>query len=283
MKTIYTILLLYCTTFSFACVCDTPALSLEYMTSKFVFYGEVLRKEYAPDKLTYTATFRVIEHFKEGHQPIFLKFNLMAEGDHTGKFSSCDWNVEEGQKWVIFAEDDQGDLSFSYYCSNSFPIRDNTYPSKIKELANNWKDFSLGDFIFTRLDYPFEETLPELNLDSLLRKYYTKDYGDDYNNNRAHFIVDMDSQGKVIQVSPSYIPGRERIWVYEKHPVFKLNVYHPLKEIGATTEFQKDILRELLKIRKWEPAILSETSIAVPYRRHLQFHKRKDTILAHYK
>ena len=63
---------------------------------------------------------------------------------------------------------------------------------------------------------------------------------------------------------------------------FDLYLYYPLKEFEPETEFQRDMINEVKKIKIWDSVMIENTNISVSYRRYLQFQKNKDTIYRNY-
>ena len=74
-------------------------MALEFMSSKYVFYGKAISKEYAEDKLTYSVVFEVIKHYKESESPLEVRYILPS---YDG--SSCGWEVNLGENWLIFSK-----------------------------------------------------------------------------------------------------------------------------------------------------------------------------------
>ena len=266
----------------YACICETPNIALEFMSSKYVFYGKAISKEYSEDKLTYSVVFEVIEHYREGENPLQVRYNLPSDDG-----SSCGWEVGLGQTWLIFSKIENDRNVFYQYCSNSRFLKDpDTY---IKQIADNWSRFNLDDYIFSDYDGGywsfFTPAYPAKNIDSLIRKYYKKDYSvlekaPSYRWNRAHIMVDIDRKGKVKQIAV-YERSREQIKL-ERDSIFRVQKYHKVKQTRDLLVFEKDMLRAVKKIRYYTPVKIENTEITVPYRQVMQFEKRNDTIFSHY-
>ncbi|MEJ8757392.1 hypothetical protein WG947_10315 [Pontibacter sp. H259] len=114
------LLLLLLPSYTFACDCDPPSVALEFVHAKYVFWGTVVEKEYARDSLTYTVTFTIDRHFKKNKdKPKTLKFTEKSEGKITGHYTSCDYSVNKGEKWLVYANNYKDALVFDDICSNS--------------------------------------------------------------------------------------------------------------------------------------------------------------------
>jgi hypothetical protein len=260
-----------------ACDCDSPQLALEFQESKYVFFGKVTGKKYSVDNRSFKIVFNVIEHFKKEKNPFFLEFNFK----NSNELTSCDWDININEKWVVFVKEYNGKLTFSGICSNSRKLLENQYPTFVKKISENWNNFNIHKFIFSSLDGEFETSLPNLNLDSLINKYSKKDYGEEYGQNIANIIVDIDRNGEAIQTVVNHINKKVKTLKYDT--IFHLFIYYPLKELKPETEFQKDMINEVKKIKKWDPVFIKNTNIPIPYRKHLQFQKINDSLYRHYK
>jgi len=260
-----------------ACDCDSPQLALEFQESKHVFLGKVSEKKYSADNNSFKIVFNVIEHFKKGENPIFLEFNF----ENPKELTSCDWKINLNEKWVVFVKEFNGKLTFSGICSNSSRILENQYPTFVKKISENWDNFNIDKFIFSSLDGEFETSFPNLNLDSLINKYSKKNYGEEYGQNIANIIVDINRNGEVMQTVVNHVNKKVKTLKYDS--IFNLYLFYPLKEFKPETEFQNDMINEVKKIKKWNPVLIRNTDISVPYRKHLQFQKFNDSIHRHYK
>lgn len=264
-----------------ACECNNPNVALEYLSAKYVFKGKVISKEYSEDKLTYSVILEVLEHYKEGEEPKNLHYKLPVNDG-----SSCGWEIGLGQTWLIFSTIRNGRDVFSQLCSNSRFLK--RPDIEIKRISENWDQFDIDDYIFSDLDGHwtfFTPAYPEKNIDSLIQKYYTKDYSQiekapSYRWNRAHILVDIDRKGKVKQVAV-YEGSSEQIR-YKPDSIFRAQKYHKVKQTRDLLVFEKDMLRAVKKIRSYTPVKIENTEITVPYRQVMQFEKSNDTIYSHY-
>lgn len=256
-------------------------MALEFMSSKYVFYGKAISKEYAEDKLTYSVVFEVIEHYKESDSPLQVRYDLPS---YDG--SSCGWEVNLEETWLIFSKIENDRNRFYQYCSNSRLLKNPD--THIKQIVENWNQFNIDDYIFSYYDGHwrfFTPAYPAKNIDSLIRKYYKKDYSEyekapSYRWNRAHILVDIDRKGKVKQIAV-YEGSREQIR-YERDSIFLAQKYHRVKQTRDLLIFEKDMLKALKKIRSYTPVKIENTEITVPYRQVIQFQKKNDTIYSYH-
>jgi len=255
--------------FSNNCNCDTPKLALEFLGSKHVFLGTVIEKIYSKDESSFKIVFKIIEHFKEGENPKTLEFKFQ----NSKEISSCDWEINLNDRWLVFTKNINGKLSFHGICSNSRRILNNGYPTTIKNISENWDHFNIDKFIFSSLDGRFENSIPNINLDTLVNKYSKKNYGKEYGENIAYIVVDIDRKENIIQTSMNY-PSKKNIKTFKYDPIFQLLLYYPLRELKTKTAFEIDIYNEIKKIKNWTPVLIENTNIAVSYRKYLQFQKK---------
>lgn len=253
------------------------------MKAPHVFLGKAVSKKYTSDQQHYDIKFQVLRTFKGESEKEYFEFRLRSEGEYTGEFSSCDWNVEQGEYWIIYTYWREGELRFGNTCSNSRWVKDPGIEFREDIIKENWEDFRKSDFIMTSLDGGFERSQPRINLDSLLRPYYRKDYGDEYGDNIAMAAIDIDTTGGVLN-STYHIPGNVyHPFVLHSDTIFNLSEYTPLQVVAEpNTEFSKDMMRELSKVKQWDPILIKGTKEAVRFRKSLHFYKKKDTIIVKY-
>ena len=262
-----------------ACDCDLPNKVLDFMASKYVFKGKIVSKEFAPDSLTYSVVFEVLEHYKKGEQPKQLKYEVAAPDN-----SSCSWEVFVGQTLMIFSKVWRGKDVFSLMCSNSGRV-----DPEILRMAENWEQFNIDEFSFSdREGFDLTPARPEMDIDSLLSKYKSKDYskydnGNWYFQEQAWISVDIDREGNVKQVRVFGHHWETRYW-FEKDSIFPARKYSTLKQANDLSEFEQDMLREIKKIRKYSPVYLKRyKDINIPYRKTVYFSKDGDSIYSDYK
>ncbi|MGO2102636.1 MAG: hypothetical protein ACTH3E_06270 [Psychroflexus halocasei] len=265
-----------------ACDCDVPKPILEFQNSEYVFEGEIISKVYAQDSLSYTITFDISKHYKNGEKPKELKFTLRSEGKYLGVYTSCDWSVNKNQKWLVYAYRGKNQLGFSNICSNSKPIHHRSIPKREQEILNHANDFDINKYTFTFLDGEFSYVQPLKNIDSLLRKIKIKDYGEEYRENRVDVVVDIDKNGNLMSAnlfSQEHVKSENEVII---DTIFNLNKPLNIEYREAQTDFEKDILKVVRLLKKWEVTYLKNTETPVRMRKFMQFHKETGNIKVYY-
>ena len=153
-----------------ACSCDIPKPILEFQSAEYVFEGKVISKTYASDSLNYTVKFEIFKHYKKSDNPKFLEFTLKSEYEYTGIWTSCDWSVDNNEKWLVYAYYWKDKLTFGYNCSNSKRLTSRSTSKNEQQVLNNANEFEIDKYIFTELDGNFTNAKPKIDLDSILKK-----------------------------------------------------------------------------------------------------------------
>ena len=253
---------------SFACSCDTPKPAIEFYQSDYVFKGQAVEKVYSSDSLTYTVTFKVSKHYKNSDNPNFLKFQLNSEGEITGKFTSCDWGVEKGEDWLVYAKKINGELDFQFYCSNSMPLgRFKIYPFEQKILDNGNK------LDLTKYRYMSNDSRPVTNVDSILEKYQKKKL--EPSKGFAAAWLDIDSLGNL--TSANLRPNR-KLEYEEIDTIFGMNQFkNTYRE--PNSDLEKIALKIAREIKHWEKYYYLDLEKPVKYMKWLQIYVDKDSII----
>ncbi|SIT93752.1 hypothetical protein [Pontibacter indicus] len=241
---------------AFSCDADPPPVALEFLKAKHVFFGQATSKVYAKDSLTYTVSFTVEQHFKEGGSlPETLAFTLPAEGEITGSYSSCDFGVLLGRKWLIYAYTYNGILTFSYYGSNSKPTESlDAIPKQELEILNSGHEIDYRNIIFDEslLKSPTAVTYvgpsPKIQLHSLLTHIDNTKYRQTSRLTFENFIAGIDSSGNIMEL---FIPDRRAKHVFQAVYDVQATVWTPLKELSS---LQFDLLQALKASGQWKPA-----------------------------
>ncbi len=252
---------------SFACSCETPKPAIEFYQSDYVFEGKVIKKVYASDSLTYTVTFEIRKHYKHGENPELLNFKLNSEGEITGQFTSCDWNVEKGELWLVYARKNRGQNTFSYYCSNSKIINERNIPFEEQKVLNNGNELNLYKY-----RHSFNNPKLLVNIDSILESYRNKRF---IPSSFAPIIIDVDNEGELTEAN--LFPRNN----YKKEivdTIFDLNLIKNKHE-SPTSEFQKLALEIARKLDRWEKYYYLDLNYPVKYRTTLKFGAGKDSII----
>jgi hypothetical protein len=257
-KRILTILTILISALTFACSCDEINPIIEYYSSEYVFEGKIISKVYAKDSLTYKVTFDISKHYKNGGFPKRLEFDVTAEGEYTGEWTSCDWDAKKNQNWLVYAYKYKGNLTFSGICSNSKVTDYRPIGLREQKMLDNGNSFKIENYIFEyESGFNYCENITDIN--STLEKGKIKDY----KKQTTLLNVSIDSNGNLKSVT------RQRELIRKKDSIFNLTI-----EIGdanrkAITEFEKDAIELIGQFKKWEIKKHEQTEINVPYIRHI--------------
>lgn len=246
-----------------ACSCNVPNMFLEFYNSKYVFYGEIISKTYPKDSLTYTFTFKIEKHFKEGDKPENLSFTWPSETRYRNEgSSSCDYDVNIGEKLLVFAKLRDGNLSFGLNCSNSRIVL-SSYNIPMLSYANQLNILNYHiNFEFNL----FNDTFPVTNIDSLIKPYQNKNYT--AKTDDVMIMFDVDTLGNIT---------KSNFWTIE-HPEFNtldgnFSLYDLInKEYKKPkTEFEIDALDIARNIKKWEVMRFKNINRTVNSRQYISF------------
>lgn len=257
-KRILTILTLLISGLTFACSCDEINPIIEYYSSEYVFEGKIISKIYSKDSLTYKVTFDISKHYKNGDFPKTLEFDVTAEGEYTGEWTSCDWNAKKNQNWLVYVFKYKGKLTFSGICSNSKVTDYRPIGLREQKILDNGNSFKIENYIFEyESGFNYCENITDIN--SILEKGKIKDY----KKQTTLLNVSIDSNGNLKSVT------RQRELIRKKDSIFNLTI-----EIGDAnrkpiTEFEKDAIELIGQVKKWEIKKHEQTGINVPYIRHI--------------
>lgn len=244
-----------------ACDCSTPKEVLEFYIAKYVFYGQIISKDYAKDSLTYTLTFRVDKHYKNGEQPKFIKFTRQSEGKYIKMFTSCDDHQNVGEKWIVFAKTYQNRLVFGSMCSNS----KRGFTKETIDILKIANEFKLGshffNYDFTNL---FSYEMPLYNLDSALKKVNTKRFKPDQG---VVIMLDIDTNSNIIRknIYDNSIVRQDKTTKWGLYQVINEKPDRPLND------FEKRILKFSKKIKTWPVTYFKSTNEKVNTRKYLTF------------
>ena len=281
-KTIFLVIFIFSFFKSNACSCQIPKTIVEFESSEFVFEGKVISKVYSKDYLTYTITFEILKQYKGSKNPKTLKFTLKSEEKYTGEWTSCDWHVNKNENWLVYAYYLNDKLTFSYYCSNSKPIGKRIISESEQKILDNGNEFNIDKYTFTNLDGHFTNAKPKVDLDSILRNYKNKNYGEKYIENRVDIVVDIDKNGNLISanlISKEHM-NKENNEVIDS--IYNLNKPKNIEIRKAKTNFEIDILKIVKDLKIWEKTFIEGTKTSVRIRKFLQFYKKPNEIEVYY-
>ena len=267
MRKILTFIVFLIVSKSFACSCDTPKPAIEFYQSDYVFEGEVIEKVYSSDSLNYTLTFQIAKHYKKNDNPKFLKFQLPSEGEITGKFTSCDWNVEKGENWLVYAKNKNGKLHFQFYCSSSKPLDRFKIDASEQKILDNGQKLDL-----TQYRYNFIGADAITDVDSILRDYQKRKFDP---SEFAFIWLDVDNNGKI--ETANLAPRSQRSFEVID-TIFGLNNYANEFE-PPRSDFEKTAVEIARKIKEWEKYYYLDLGVPVKYRTFLRFSVDTDSII----
>lgn len=265
--------------YSFACSCDPPPVALEFLESKYVVWGSVINKEYAADSLTYAVTLKIDNHFKVNKEkPKKLTFTQRAEGRYTGNYTSCDFSVNEGESWLVYAYEYKGELTFSYFCSNSKPYSsfENIRKEEL-EILNLGDSIDLDKIIFERTaigniaySEEYQKPEPKVPLDTLLAQVDSKLYSGLDDSHFENFIINIDTKGKIRIVA-----------VHRKQKNFEIKrvydvMYPAYTSIDSlNSNLQNEIIKTIKKGKMWKQAEFMGKKVNSQVQLQVYFKKNK--------
>jgi len=254
-----TLILFYLIAFKgYACDCNEISPIMEFYSSKYIFEGVIISKIYAKDSLTYKVTFDITKHYKTGDSPKKLEFDLAAEEKYTGYWTSCDWNAEKNQNWLVYAFLYNGKLTFSGMCSNSKITNYRPISSKEQKMLDNGNSFKIEDYIFEyEGGFNYCENVTDINsiLDNGKIKNYEKP--------GTILNVFVDSNGNLKSVI------RKSELTTKRDSIFDLTLEISEANLKPITEFEIDAIQLINQVKKWEIKKHNITNVNVPYIRHI--------------
>lgn len=244
-----------------ACDCSPPKEILEFYGAKYVFEGEIISKDYAKDSLTYTLTFRVDKHHKNGEQPKFMKFTKQSEGRYIGVVTSCDEDFNVGERWLVFAKTYQNRLVFGSNCSNS---RIGLTKETI-DLLKRANEFKLGSHFYNyHITDLFSYEMPSYNLDSALKKVNAKKFKPGQG---VVIMLDIDTNSTILtrNIYDNSLVRRDKSTKWGLYQVINEKPDRPLND------FEKRMLKFSKKIKSWPVTYFKPTNEKVNTRKYLTF------------
>lgn len=267
MRTKYLLLILLFSIKGFACSCDTPKPAVEFYESSYVFEGEVIKEKYASDSLTKTVTFKISKHYKNGDNPKYLDFELNSESEVTGRYSSCYWTANLGEKWLVYAKKRDGQLKFHFFCSNSEYLDESKISLTEQKVLDNGNKLELTDY-----RYQFFQAKPLTNVDSILKPYKNKRFDP---SGFAPFWVDVNENGllETVNLSP-----RRKLNYEVIDTIFGMNQFKNEYE-KPRSNFERVALKIARKIKEWEKFYYLDLKESVKYRTYFKLFIDKDSII----
>lgn len=245
-----------------ACDCDVPIPILEFYNSEYVFEGVVASKVYNEDYETYSIAFKVDKHYKEEHSPKVLRFTLKSEELYTDTLNSCDWSVNIGEKWLVYAyRDINKHLKFTYYCSNSKKLDQSIIDVNERKVLENGNDFIIGDYIYES-QHGFTNPKPVTNIDSIIKTAIVKDYKKSFTIVKLHINTNGVLQSVI---------GHQNYSAIKIDEVFNLPYAFKVIEEIPLSDFEKEAIKVAKEIKKWEIKYYKKTKTPVAYIKSIIF------------
>jgi|TARA_B110000090_G_scaffold190181_1_gene221726 hypothetical protein len=259
-KTVFLVIFIFSFFKTIACSCETPIPIIEFDSSEFVFEGKAISKVYAKDSLTYKITFKISKHYKKGNNPKKLEFEL-ENHDKSQIQSSCDWTVNKSENWLVYAYYWNDKLTFNYYCSNSKRLNTSSISLKERKMLENGNLFRIENYIFENdigFTYIFNMTVSDIN--SILNRGETKKH----KSNSTRLTVHIKSNGNLSSVI------REKELIKKKDSIFDFITEITDKNKTPISEFEKDAMKLVNKVEKWEIKKHDATKKNVSYIRNVE-------------
>ncbi|ALI98658.1 hypothetical protein [Rufibacter tibetensis] len=236
---------------TFACDCEPPPVALDFLRSKYVFFGSITEKNIAEDSLTYTVTFRIDKHYKKnGSDPKFLDFTLPLKS----QFSTCGSNANKDGKWLVYAYERGAEISFYTYCSNSKRYRalENIDEQELS-LLEQGNEIDINEIIFERALIKsayeeFEGAEPKTQASSLLMQVKPKYYKGLAKTHLERAIIYINKDGEITNI---VIPDKSLKYESEMKYDF---IHLKYKPADTLTKLQKGIVKVLKQGEPWKPA-----------------------------
>lgn len=252
-----------------ACDCDVPKPVMEFYDAEFVFEGVVVTKNYNEDLETYSIAFKVKKHYKDGTRPRVLRFTLPSEELYTDSLTSCDWTVEVGEKWLVYAHrDKKGVLKFNYYCSNSKKLDFSKISESEKEILENGNDFILENYIYEN-EIGFTNPSPLINIDSIVKQGKKANYKNTFTIIKLY----IDEQGTLQSVTTN-----KDYKALKVDTTFNLPYSFETSSHSTLSDFEQEALRLSRKMKKWEVKRHKKSNVSVSYIKSVifQYDKKED-------
>lgn len=236
MKRFFLILCLIFSLEMWACSCKYIPPIIEFLNSEYVFKAKI--ENISKENLI---SFEVLEIYKGTihQQKIEALTSFMKE-------TSCEWEAQKGEIWLVFARKEGETFSFSSVCSNSKEV-------SVDYDGMEFKKFNFDDFIFE--DYwgfsPID--LSSINLQKL-EKFSQK--------SSAKLVLWIDKNGQLLKANASknFFPQKfrdEELGLFTKKIQF--SNFFPLNH------FEKTSIEILKKIKKFPQKIYLKEKKSVDY------------------
>lgn len=236
MKKIFLILCLFFSLEIWTCSCEYIPPIVEFLNSDYVFKAKI--ENISKENLI---SFEVLETYKGTihQQKIEALTSFM-------KKTSCEWEAQKGEIWLVFARKEGETFRFSSVCSNSKKVSADYNGMEFKKF--NFDDFIFEDYWgFSSID------LSSINLQKL-EKFSQK--------SSAKLVLWIDKNGQLMEVGANKNAFAERFYDEESGLLtkkFKFSNFFPLND------FEKTSIEILKKIKKFPQKIYLKEKKSVDY------------------
>lgn len=224
--------------------------------AKYVFTGKIASKVYAKDSLTYVVTFNIYKHYKKAKSyPQNIKMKFESESKYTHIESCCgDFSCKVGDEWLIFADKPNSKSPFYRMGVNSQSIENGKISEKLEKIFEKVKTFNINDYIFESGD-SFNYCRNVTDIKNILRSAKVKCYPKDAT--VLSCLINKNGKLKLVKVKKGIVVVRDTI--------FDLITRIEDKKGYPISEFEKDAIKLLKKVKRWEIKKDSKTGKGVCY------------------
>lgn len=246
MRYLIALILLISTFKSLACDCADVPLIFEAYNSDAVFDGIAVSKIYSKDSSYYTVSFEVQKHYKNLIYPFKrIEVQMVSEWEYSGVMTSCDWHINEGERWLVLGDFFKGGFRFDGYCGNSRSLKYSGPSEPLKQILDRLNEFCLSDYKFSDSQYGFSMLEPKINIDSL-----SMSFGPLNSCGTQRLIFDIDKKGRLVAVNFQSQNWQESLLT---DSIFKIHSYRNIEHAPPKNEFEKKALEYARLINKWQP------------------------------
>lgn len=253
---------------SLAIDCEKPSFILEFYEAECVFEGIITSEMETVDELNYVVTFDIKKHYKKSSNPKSLQFTLKLKNTYNESDSCVDRPIRLGEKWLVYAyKDENHELKFNFYCSNTKPIfTKDSISEEEQRILDNGNEFSLEKYTYEFQDN-FTKTNPKEEIENALKEAKIKNY----KKTVTKLIIKIDKEGVLESVTNE-----------ENYSVIVDGNFNLIKSFKVASEkqlfdFDSEAIAIVKKIKKWEIKYHKKTKIPVAYIKSIIFQYDRKT------